>query len=74
MSTAAPVTAHDAVVDAFMTKRGELLAALDAIHAFFSEGFADTIDPEEIHWGHVGDLETWIEQLKRIDLAGWGEG
>ena len=42
------------------------LAALSADH------FNAT--PEEIHWGHVGNLEFYAGQLRRITDAAFHEG
>ena len=59
-------------VDAFLAKKAEIdtmltrLAALSADHV--------NAAPEEIHWGHVGNLEFYTSLLKRVTDSAFREG
>ena len=57
---------------AFIAKKAEIdtmLAGLAALSASHFEA-----DPSTVHWGHVGTLEYYATQLKRITDAAFKEG
>lgn len=58
--------------DAFLTKKAEIDAMLARLQALSDEHFNS--HPDEIHWGHVGDLEHYASLLKRITDSAFKEG
>ena len=59
-------------VDAFLAKKAEIDTMLTRLAALSADHFNAT--PEEIHWGHVGNLEFYAGQLRRITDATFHEG
>ena len=59
-------------VDAFLAKKAEIDTMLTRLAALSADHFNAT--PEEIHWGHVGNLEFYAGQLRRIADAAFHEG
>ena len=59
-------------VDAFLAKKAEIDTMLTRLAALSADHFNAT--PEEIHWGHVGNLEFYAGQLRRITDAAFHEG
>ena len=57
---------------AFIGKKAEIDAMLGRISALSDEHFQ--VDPNGLHWGHVGNLEYYATQLKRITDAAFKEG
>jgi hypothetical protein len=58
--------------DAFLAKKAEIDAMLARLQALSDEHFNS--HPDEIHWGHVGDLEYYASLLKRITDSAFKEG
>lgn len=58
--------------DAFLAKKAEIDAMLARLQALSDEHFNS--HPDEIHWGHVGDLEHYASLLKRITDSAFKEG
>ena len=58
---------------AFMAKKAEIDAMLDPPARISAHDHFD-VDPETIHWGHVGNLEHYAELLKRITDTAFQEG
>jgi hypothetical protein len=57
---------------AFIARKAEIdtmLARLAALSASHFEA-----DPSTVHWGHVGTLEYYVTQLKRVTDATFKEG
>jgi hypothetical protein len=61
-----------AALDAFLTKKAEIDTMLARLQALSDEHFEAS--PDEVHWGHVGTLGFYAEQLKRITDAAFKEG
>lgn len=58
--------------NAFLAKKAEIDAMLARLQALSDEHF--NCHPDEIHWGHVGDLEHYASLLKRITDSAFKEG
>jgi len=59
-------------VDAFLAKKAEIDTMLTRLAALSADHFNAT--PEEIHWGHVGNLEFYVSLLKRVTDSAFREG
>ena len=58
--------------NAFLAKKAEIDAMLARLQALSDEHFNS--HPDEIHWGHVGDLEYYASLLKRLTDSAFKEG
>ena len=58
--------------DAFIAKKAAIDAMLARLQALSAEHF--NTDPDEVHWGHVGNLDYYAELLKRITDSAFAEG
>ncbi len=58
--------------DAFIAKKAAIDTMLARLQALSAEHF-DT-HPDEVHWGHVGNLDYYAELLKRITDSAFKEG
>lgn len=56
----------------FIAKKAEIDGMLERLAALSSDHF--NADPETLHWGHVGNLEFYASQLRRITDAAFHEG
>ena len=65
-------TTNDRAVAAFVAAKTEIDAQLERLKALSDEHF--NAQPDEIHWGHVGDLQRYAELLRRITDAAFSEG
>jgi len=63
---------NTAALDAFLAKKAEIDTMLARLQALSAEHFE--VSPNEVHWGHVGNLEYYAELLKRITDAAFKEG
>ena len=68
MTSNAPETA----LGAFIARKAEIDAMLARLQALSDEHF--NAHPNEIHWGHVGDLGYYTEQLRIITDRAFQEG
>lgn len=66
------LTPHDTAFAAWTAKKAEIDAMLARIQAFSDDRFG--VDPERLHWGHVGDLDHHIDRLKQITDFAFHEG
>ena len=57
---------------AFITKKAEIDTMLERLAALSATHF--NVDPETLHWGHVGDLGFYASQLRRITDSAFREG
>ena len=57
---------------AFIAKKAEIDTMLGRLAALSSDHF--NADPKTLHWGHVGNLEFYASQLRRITDAAFHEG
>lgn len=68
--TRAPRNAQ--ALDAFIARKVEIDAMLARLAALSDEHF--DVNPDEVHWGHVGTLAHYAELLKRITDSAFREG
>jgi hypothetical protein len=59
-------------LDAFIAKKIEIDAMLERLAALSAEHF--NVHPDEVHWGHVGTLQSYADLLRRISDAAFKEG
>jgi hypothetical protein len=59
-------------IDAFIARKAEIDAMLARLQALSNNHF--DVAPEEVTWGHVGDLGRYAELLKQITDAAFQEG
>jgi hypothetical protein len=57
---------------AFVAKKAEIDTMLTRLAALSANYF--NADRETLHWGHVGNLEFYASQLRRITDAAFHEG
>ena len=65
-------TGNDAALAAFVTRKAEIDAMLERLAAFSDDHVG--VAPEEVHWGHVGDLGHVIERLRQASDFIFQEG
>lgn len=63
---------NSAALAAFIAKKAEIDTALARLTALSADHF--DADPDTLHWGHVGTLEFYAEQLRHITDAAFTEG
>ena len=59
-------------VDAFIAKKAEIDDMLARLAALSEDHF--DVNPDDVHWGHVGDLAEYAVMLKRITDIAFNEG
>lgn len=59
-------------LDVFMACKAQIDNQLSRLEALSAEHF--NIDPDDVHWGHVGDLSRYAELLRQITDAVFNEG
>jgi hypothetical protein len=57
---------------AFMAKKAQIDAMLVRLRDLSDDHF--DVDPDTLHWGHVGDLEHYAGLLQRITDSAFWEG
>ena len=55
---------NDKALAAFLTRKAEIDSMLACLQALSDEHFE--ANPDEIHWGHVGDLADISKNLREI--------
>ncbi len=63
---------NDKALAAFMTRKAEIDSMLARLQALSDEHFEAS--PDEIHWGHVGDLADISKNLREICDRAFQEG
>jgi hypothetical protein len=63
---------REQALDAFIAKKAEIDAMLARLTALSADGFETS--PEEINWGHVGNLGHYASLLKQITDMAFNEG
>jgi uncharacterized protein (DUF2236 family) len=66
MNMTATTIAHDndAAQAAYITQIDALHALVARLATYATEGVFDVATPDEVHWGHVGDLTALVTQLE----------
>ena len=59
-------------LDTFLARKVEIDTALERLKSLSDNHF--NAHPDEINWGHVGDLGHYAELLKQITDAAFQEG
>lgn len=59
-------------LDAFLARKAEIDTALERLKALSDDHFNS--NPDEVNWGHVGDLGHYAELLKQITNSAFKEG
>lgn len=63
---------NDDVLAAFVARKAEIDAMLTRLQALSDDHFG--VGPDEVTWGHVGNLGHYAELLKRIADMAFNEG
>lgn len=63
---------NDKALAAFMTRKAEIDTMLSRLQALSDEHFE--ANPDDIHWGHVGDLADISKNLREICDRAFQEG
>ena len=72
MATRRAAATNDKVLAAVIAAKAEIDERLERLKSLSDEHF--NLQPDEIHWGHVGDLQRYAELLRRITDAAFNEG
>ena len=59
-------------LSAFMAKKAEIDTMLERLATLSADHF--NADPNTLHWGHVGNLEFYASQLRRVTDSSFHEG
>lgn len=59
-------------LDAFIAKKIEIDEMLERLVALSADHF--NVHPDEVHWGHVGTLQSYADLLRRTSDAAFKEG
>ncbi len=59
-------------VDAFIAKKAEIDTMLARLAGLSADHF--NTNPDTLHWGHVGNLEFYASQIRRVTDAAFREG
>ena len=59
-------------LSAFIAKKAEIDTMLKRLATLSADHF--NTDPDTLHWGHVGTLEFYACQLRRVTDAAFKEG
>ena len=70
--TQEPRQSQAAALAAFIGKKAEIDTMLARLQALSADHF--NTHPDEVHWGHVGNLDYYAELLKRITDSAFKEG
>jgi len=63
---------NDAALAEFLDRKAEIDATLARLQALSDDHFG--AHPDEVHWGHVGDLGFHAARLREICDSAFGEG
>ncbi len=63
---------NDKAMAAFIARKAEIDDMLTRLQTLSEEHF--NADPEDLHWGHVGDLAGMATKLREITDSAFGEG
>jgi hypothetical protein len=63
---------QDAALQKFLAKKVEIDTMLARLQALSDDHF--NTHPDEVHWGHVSNLDNYADLLKRITDSAFSEG
>lgn len=72
MASQTPKTNQEKALDAFLAKKAEIDDMLARLQALSDDHFE--VHPDEVTWGHVGELAHHADLLKRITDMAFNEG
>lgn len=59
-------------LDAFIARKIEIDELLERLAGLSDEHF--NFHPDEVHWGHVGTLQSYIDLLRQVSDSAFREG
>lgn len=59
-------------INAFVARKAEFDSQIARLHSLSAEHF--NVSPDDVNWGHVGDLTRYAELLHQITDAAFKEG
>ena len=65
MTTTTQPHSNTAALDAYIAAQQQARALLEVLTAQL-DAHQDRVAPEEIHWGHVGDMQRFIASLQEM--------
>jgi len=71
-SPTAKTTNQEKALAAFVARKAEIDAMLARLQALSDDHF--DVGPDEVTWGHVGEVAHYAELLQRITAMAFGEG
>ena len=72
MTTRRATVTKDKALAAFVAAKAEIDTRLERLKALSDDHFNAT--PDEIHWGHVGDLQRYANLLREMTDIAFSEG
>ena len=72
MTTRRATATNDKALAAFIAAKSEIDARLERLKGLSDDHFH--AKPDEIHWGHVGDLQRYAGLLRQITDIAFKEG
>ncbi|MDP2738735.1 MAG: hypothetical protein Q8O82_08545 [Pseudorhodobacter sp.] len=72
MTTRRATANNDQALNAFMAAKHEIDTMLARIQTLSDDHFET--NPDEIHWGHVGNLDKYASLLRQITDSAFKEG
>ena len=72
MTTRRATATNDKALAAFVAAKAEIDARLERLKCLSEHHFH--ANPEEIHWGHVGDLQRCASLLRQMTDIAFSEG
>jgi hypothetical protein len=72
MTNRRAIATNDKALAAFVAAKAEIDARLVRLKGLSDDHFNAT--PDEIHWGHVGDLQRYANLLREMTDIAFGEG
>jgi hypothetical protein len=72
MTTRRATAINDKALAAFVAAKSEIDARLERLKGLSDDHFH--ANPDEIHWGHVGDLQRYAGLLRQITDIAFQEG
>ncbi|MCB1502175.1 MAG: hypothetical protein KDK07_20725 [Bauldia sp.] len=59
-------------LEAFIARKIEIDELLERLAGLSDEHF--NVHPDEVHWGHVGTLQSYIDFLRQVSDSAFREG
>lgn len=72
MTSRRATATNDKALAAFVAAKAEIDARLERLKSLSDDHF--NANPDEIHWGHVGDLKRYANLLREMTDIAFSEG